>query len=205
LALAADQIFPVVGRPAPEGNIRQWREPMRDAVSFHFAQHFLLDSVVIVFVVSGTAKLLALHTFRFGLQLLPLMPAPLAAMVSFALPIAELVLAAFLFMNHSWAKYAAIGMLIVFSGVALVAVGMGRQVPCGCFGQLDGQTLSLRTVFRNGFLILLVVAVLGFERRTEWLLMSLWPTGFFLLAGLSLVRIYNNHQLIVGLRKAKLL
>ena len=178
---------------------------MRDALSVHFVQHFLLDGLVIVFLVSGAAKLLARDTFRFGLQLLPFMPAPLAAVVSTTLPIGELALAIFLFLNHGWAKYTAIGMLTVFSGVALVAMGMGRQVPCGCFGQLDGQTLSLRTVVRNGLLILLVVAVLGFEGRTEWLLMSLWPTGLLLLAGLSVVRIYRNQQLIVGLRKAKIL
>jgi Methylamine utilisation protein MauE len=178
---------------------------MRDALSVHFVQHFLLDGLVIVFLASATAKLLALPTFRFGLQLLPLMPAPLAAVVSLAVPIAELLLAIFLLLNHAWAKYTAIGMLLVFSGAAGVAVGMGRQVPCGCFGQLDGQALSLRTVVRNGLLILLVVAVLGFEARTEWLLMSLWPTGLLFLAGLSLVRAYRNQQLILGLRKAKIL
>ena len=178
---------------------------MRDAQSVHFVQHFILDGLVIVFLVSGTAKLLALPTFRFGLQLLPYMPAPLAAVVSVALPIAELILAIFLFLNQGWAKYTTIGMLLVFSGVAGVAVGMGRQVPCGCFGQLDGQTLSLRTIVRNGLLILLVVAVLGFDGSTAWLLMALWPTGLLLLAGLSLVRIYHNQQLILGLRKVKIL
>jgi len=178
---------------------------MLDALSLYFTQHFLLDSLVIVFLVAGTAKLLALHTFRFGLQLLPFMPAPLAAVASVAVPVTELFLAAFLFLNQDWAKYAAIGMLIVFSGVALVAVGLGRQIPCGCFGQLDGQTLSWRTVLRNGLLILVVVSVLGFEARTEWLLLSLWPTGLLILARLSMMRIYKNQQLIVGLRKANIL
>jgi hypothetical protein len=141
----------LAGQKGPPERKHQARaEVMLDGASFHFAQHFLLDSLVIVFLVSGTAKLLTLPTFRFGLQLLPFMSARLAAVVSVALPVAELVLATFLFANHSWAKYAAIGMLIVFSGVAVVAVAMGRQVPCGCFGQLDGQTLSWRTVFRNG-------------------------------------------------------
>jgi len=177
---------------------------MRYFVGFDLAQQFVLDALVFVFLVSGTAKLVALPTFRFGLQLLPFVTAPVAAGVAIVLPIAELLLAIFLFLNQSWAKYAATGILVIFSGVALVAVGMGRQVPCGCFGQLDGQTLSWRTVFRNGFLVLLLVAVLGFERRTEWLL-SLWPAALFLLAALSVVRLYNNHQLILGLRKVKLL
>ena len=177
---------------------------MWSAVNLDVARQFLLDALVIVFLVSVTAKLVALHTFRFGLQLLPFMTAPVAAAISILLPVAELVLAIFLFLNHSWAKYAAIGLLIVFSGVALVAVGMRRQVPCGCFGQIDGQTLSWRTVFRNAVLILLVVAALGLEQRTAWSL-SLWPAALSFLVALSLVRIYNNHQLILGLRKAKLL
>ena len=177
---------------------------MPSTVNLDIARQFLLDALVLVFLVSTTAKIVALPTFRFGLQLLPFMTAPVAAAVSILLPVAELVLAIFLFLNYSWAKYAAIGLLIVFSGIALVAVRMKRQVPCGCFGQLDGQTLSWRTVFRNGFLILLVVAALGLERRTEWSL-SLWPAALCFVAALSLVRIYKNHQLILGLRKAKLL
>jgi hypothetical protein len=176
-----------------------------DSAGLQLTRQFLLDSLSILFFVAAAAKLFSLHTFRFGLQLLPFMTAPLAAVVSIVLPIAELVVATFLFLNHSWAKFAAIAILLTFSGVALVAVGLRRQVPCGCFGQLDGQTLSWRTVFRNVILILLVVAVLGFERSTDWLLLSLWPAVLFLLAALSGVRIYTNHQLIVALRKAKVL
>jgi Methylamine utilisation protein MauE len=175
-----------------------------DAASWNWAQHFLLDLLVILFLVSGTAKLFAWHTFRFGLQLLPFMTTPVATVVAIALPIAELALAACLYMNFSWAKYAAIGLLLVFSGIAALAVGMRRHVPCGCFGQLDGETLSWRTVLRNGILILIVVGVLGFERRTEWLLPT-WLTGVFMLCALSLLRVYNNHRLILDLRKAKLL
>jgi hypothetical protein len=177
---------------------------MFDASDYRFAQHLLLDSLVILFLVSGTAKFLGLRTFQFGLQLLPLFTAPIAVAVSIALPVAELFLALFLFLNFGWAKYAAISMLVLFCAIALLAVGMGRKVPCGCFGQLDGQTLSWRTVIRNCFLILIVIAVLGLERRTEWML-TLWPAGLFLLLGLSLVRVYRNHQLIVGLQQAKLL
>jgi len=168
------------------------------------ARQFLLDALAIVFLISVIAKLVALPTFRFGLQLLPFMTEPVAAAVSILLPVAELVLAIFLFLNYSWAKYAAIGLLIAFSGVALVAVAMRRQVPCGCFGQLDGQTLSWRTVCRNCVLILSVVAVLGLEGRSEWSL-SIWPVALFFLAALSVVRIYTNHRLILGMRKAKLL
>ena len=44
-----------------------------DVIDYRFVQACLLDAVVIVFLVSGTAKLLGLQTFRFGLQLLPFM------------------------------------------------------------------------------------------------------------------------------------
>jgi hypothetical protein len=175
-----------------------------DTACLRFAQHLLLDSLVIVFLVSGAAKLLDLPTFRFGLQLLPFMTARVAAVAAIAVPLAELLLAVSLFLNGTGAKYAAIGMLALFSGVALVAVRMGRKVPCGCFGQLDGQTLSFRTVLRNGILIGMALSVLGLQHRTEWLLPP-WQSGLCLLACLSLARIYKNHQLILGLQKAKLL
>jgi hypothetical protein len=186
-------------------DVEEWCGAMLSDNSFIIAaQHFLLDSLVILFLVSGTAKLLGHRTFRFGLQLLPFMTAPVAAVVSIVLPIAELVLAIFLFLNFTWAKIAAIGLLVLFTAVALFVIGMKRNVPCGCFGQLDGQNLSWWTVVRNTLLILIVVVVLGMERRTEWML-SLLPTVFVLLAGLSIVRIYQNQVLISGLRKAKVL
>jgi hypothetical protein len=175
-----------------------------DTACLRFAQYLLLDALVILFLMSGAAKLLDLSTFRFGLQLLPFMTAGVAAFAAVAVPVAELFLAVFLFLNVTAAKYAAIGMLTLFSGVALVAVGMGRKVPCGCFGQLDGQTLSFATVLRNGILIFMALSVLGLQDRTEWLL-PLWQSGLCLLAGLSLVRLYKNHRLILALRKAKLL
>jgi hypothetical protein len=175
-----------------------------DIIDHRIVQACLLDAVVIVFLVSGTAKLLGLQTFRFGLQLLPLMTRPVATVVSIGLSLAELAVALALFLNFGWAKYAAIGMLLLFSGVACLAVLMGRQVPCGCFGQLDGQTLSMRTVLRNGFLMLIVVAALGLERRTDWMF-SLWPSALVLLIGLSLVQAYQNHKSILILQKAKLL
>jgi hypothetical protein len=173
-------------------------------IDYRTVQACLLDAVVIVFVVSGTAKLLGLQTFRFGLQLLPFMTSPVAAVVSIALPLAELAVAIGMFLNEAWAKYTSIGMLVLFSMVAWMAVLMGRQVPCGCFGQLDGQTLSMRTVIRNGFLILVIVASLGLERRTPWVL-SLWPSALVLLLGLSLAQAYQNHKSILILQKAKLL
>jgi hypothetical protein len=168
------------------------------------ARQFLLDALVIVFLASAIAKFVAIPAFRFGLQLLPFMTDPVAAATSILLPVAELLLGILLFLNSSWAKYAAISLLIVFSSVALVAVAMKRQVPCGCFGQFGGQTLSWWTVFRNGFLILLVVAVLGLERRAEWSL-SIWPAALLFMAALSMGRVYTNHRLILDLRKAKVL
>src|SRR5262249_45127525 len=136
------------------------------------------------------------------LQLLPFMSFPVATVVAITLPLAELGVAIGLFLNQAWAKYASIAMLVIFSGVACLAVFMGRQVPCGCFGQLDGQTLSMRTVLRNCFLILVIVAGLGFERRPQWIL-SLWPSALVLLIGLSLVQAYQNHKSILILQKAK--
>src|SRR5262249_52942081 len=167
-------------------------------------QACLLDAVVIVFLVSGMAKLLGLQTFRFGLQLLPFMTSPVATVVSIGVPLAELAVAIGLFLNQARAQYASIVMLVLFSAVAGLAVLMGRQVPCGCFGQLDGQTLSVRTVLRNGLLILVIVATLGLEPRTQWLF-SLWPSALALLIGLSLVQAYQNHKSILILQKAKLL
>src|SRR5215468_8231948 len=98
-----------------------------DAIDHRIVQACLLDAVVIVFLVSGAAKLLGLRTFRFGLQLLPFMTSPVATVVSIGLPLAELAVAIGLFLNQAWAKYTSIGMLVLFSMAAWMAVLMGRQ------------------------------------------------------------------------------
>jgi hypothetical protein len=175
-----------------------------DFAAWTAIQHFLLDLLAIVFIVSGIAKLISLPSFRYGLQLLPLMTAPFAHAVAVGLPIAELILGASMFANATWSKYAAIILLVLFSGVALLAMRLGRRVPCGCFGQLDGEILSWRTVVRNGFLIVVVAAVLGLQQRSLWLL-TVWRSGLLLLIALSLLQLYRNYQLIAGLRKAKIL
>jgi hypothetical protein len=174
-----------------------------DSFDLGTIRHLFVDALVILFLVSAVAKLLGLAMFRFGLQLLPFVTAPVAAVVSIALPIAELVVAVGLFLDQVWARWAALAMLLLFSAIALLAVAMGRQVPCGCFGQLDGQTLSWRTILRNALLILLVALVFTLQPRTDWAL-ALWPSGLLLLVGLSLAQVYKNHRLILGLRHAKI-
>lgn len=54
-------------------------------------------------------------------------------------------------------SFVALGLLGVFTGVVIAHVARGDQVPCACFGSVNGAPVSWRTVLRNGTLCLLAL------------------------------------------------
>ena len=168
--------------------------------TLHSLFHFLADFVAIVFLLSGIFKLVGMRSFRLGLLLLPYMTETLAYAVSVLLPLVELALSILLFLNICLAKYAAIVLLALFAGVALLAIAYGRSVPCGCFGSFSANTLSGATILRNLFLIGITLLLLAFRERSEWWLTP-WQTAFAMLFVLIVVQGYKNNRLLRDLRK----
>ena len=87
----------------------------------------------------------------------------------------EIILAILLYLNWASPKWAAIIVLASFCVITLVAIAYKREVPCGCFGDLDGETLSFRTIIRNVLLIALAVGTLRLEKQPEWLFIPGMP------------------------------
>ena len=129
-------------------------------------QHLLngiLDLMVLVFLFSGVTKLYDRLLFKHTLLLFPLMTPLVAVALSYAIPLGELVLAVLLYFNLAEAKWAAVALLALFSAVAFLV--RGRNIPCSCFGNFGGQTLSAYTVIRNAVLIALVLSTLWLDAR----------------------------------------
>lgn len=120
----------------------------------------LLDFSVLLFVFSGVTKLYDRLLFKHTLLQFPFMSEPVAGAISYALPLGELVLAVFLYFNFGAAKWVAVSLLALFSAVAFLV--RKRNIPCSCFGNIGGQTLSGYTVIRNAVLI-------GVVLSTAWL------------------------------------
>jgi uncharacterized membrane protein YphA (DoxX/SURF4 family) len=84
-----------------------------------------------------------------------------------ALPWLELALG-FLLIGGVWLRYASIAatlLLALFFGVMVWSYARGAGIDCGCFGV--GEALSLKTLARDGALLLASVALIAFSRAQQ--------------------------------------
>jgi uncharacterized membrane protein YphA (DoxX/SURF4 family) len=89
-------------------------------------------------------------------------PAQLAGVVGFLVPLAELVVACLLLLPGS-AVFGAIGALVLlalFTVTIGAALARGAHPDCHCFGQVRTKAVSARTVIRNVLLMGVAVFVL---------------------------------------------
>jgi len=115
-----------------------------------------------VLAVAGTAKLLDRTGGRetlvgFGL------PPQLATPLGWALPVAELMVAASLVPQASawWGALGALGLLLGFTAVIARSLVRGERPDCRCFGQLHAAPVGWSTLLRNGILGVVAAFVLG--------------------------------------------
>jgi uncharacterized membrane protein YphA (DoxX/SURF4 family) len=119
--------------------------------------------LAVVFAAAAWAKLTDFTATRqaardFGV------PAAAASTVAFLVPVAELMVALLLVFGGTAAVLGAIGavlLLLVFIAAIAVSLAKGRRPDCHCFGRLRSETVSSRTVVRNGLLLGLAALVLA--------------------------------------------
>jgi len=108
--------------------------------------------VGILFVYSGTAKLLSIRSFSQSLLLIPYLPYRLARPVAWVLPRVEILAGILMMFGSFWGKLPVIGLLLVFSWVAWLTHRLKLTVPCNCFGAENSGYLTLGTAVRSGIL-----------------------------------------------------
>ena len=87
---------------------------------------------------------------------------PGAALLARAVPVAELALSAALILSPRAGGAAALGTLVLFTGVVLRALRQGKRAGCGCFGAAtSGEDLSYVEPARNLLLAVAAVAALS--------------------------------------------
>ncbi len=115
-----------------------------------------------VLVVSGVSKLASRSSNKAAEMAALGVPAAVAPVVAFVLPIVELVVAALLLLVEArWPTFLAV---LLFAGfAALVAVNLlrGRRPSCRCFGSLSDRPLSALTLVRNGWLLALAAVAVA--------------------------------------------
>ena len=108
-----------------------------------------------VFLMSAVPKLAAPRQFARDVQQYRLLPRPLASAFGYALPYAELVVAALLLMGiyTEWAALGVAVMLLTFMIAVGVAMARKLNLTCSCFGLLYRERVGWSTQARDAVLL----------------------------------------------------
>jgi len=154
---------------------------------------FLVDIVtyffILLFVYTGVAKLMEVHLFKEQLVSSPFLGS-IAGVITWALPIGELLLAIALFMPRSRlsALYITLGLMSLFTIYVIVIFFMDNHLSCSCGGIIEELSPRQHILFNSACVVLAVVAITILRRRHQ-------PTrSFNLLTGTSALCLF----LLVG-------
>lgn len=109
-----------------------------------------------VLLLASVNKLLDISSFTNILRAMPFLGSRVARILSFALPIGELAIGAWLAVGGSGtnvAAAAAAGLFILFAAIIAILLQRKQPIRCGCFGHLSKKPASWATVARNGVFI----------------------------------------------------
>jgi hypothetical protein len=121
--------------------------------------------LVVVFLAAAGAKWEDNSAFFRVLVAIPWVSVPRARTLSRVIPASEGAAAATLIVAPRVGAFAALALLVSFTGVVVSELLAGRRFECGCFGGGTAGTAGPLTVVRNAVLGLLAIAVL------------VWPPG----------------------------
>ncbi len=115
-----------------------------------------------VFVIAAAAKLQDRTASREALAGFGL-PLRLTTPLGWALPLAELIIAAALVppVVAWWGGLGGLALLILFTAAIVRSLVRGERPDCRCFGQLHAAPIGWPTLLRNGLLALLAAFVVG--------------------------------------------
>jgi hypothetical protein len=113
-----------------------------------------------VLLLAGAAKLRDRAAFVVVLEGLGV-PTVLRRAIARGLPVVEIAVAVALLVpvSSTAGGIAALAVLLVLSGVVLVALARARSLDCGCFGEDHSTPLSGTTLLRNGALVGLAAGI----------------------------------------------
>ena len=151
---------------------------------------------MLLFVYTGVAKLSEVHQFKDQLSISPFL-GPLAGIVTWGLPIGEILLAIGLMIPRVRLKalYATLGLMSLFAVYVVVLLFIDDHLSCSCGGIIEELSPKQHVVFNTACVILTVLAI-GVERRRVLSARFKWTTGtstlcLFLLLGWTLVTAFR--------------
>lgn len=119
--------------------------------------------MIIVFCYAAVSKLSDVPLFRLQMSKSPLL-VDYAAMLSWAVPITELVVATLLAfrLTRLPGLYFSLLLMILFTTYIIIILNFSYYIPCSCGGILQGLSWKVHLAF-NSFLLLVILPALIFE------------------------------------------
>lgn len=128
-----------------------------DIISYFF---FLL------FVYTGISKLFEIHLFKEQLISSPFLGS-MATIITWGLPIGELLLAVCLFIPSLRLKafYATLALMAVFTVYVIVILNVDNQLSCSCGGIIEELSLKQHILFNSACVFLAAVAIAIYRQK----------------------------------------
>ena len=134
---------------------------------------------VLLFVYTGIAKLTEIHLVKEQMLSAPLLGSPaLAGIITWALPIGEIILAIALAIPKFQLKalYVTFGLMTLFTIYVVIILFMDNHLSCSCGGIIEELSPKQHVLFNISCVILCLVAILV-HRRQQFTLRLRWITS----------------------------
>jgi len=152
---------------------------------------------ILLFVYTGVVKLSEVQTFKQELTSSPLLGS-FAGIITWALPISEILLAIALFIPAFRLKalYATFGLMAFFTIYVVAILFIDSQISCSCGGIIEELSPKQHIVFNSACVILSVVAI-AIQRKQQPSRQFTWVTGssalgLFLVVGWILITAFTK-------------
>jgi len=153
---------------------------------------------ILLFLYTGAAKFAEIHLVREQLLSAPLLGSPLlAGIITWALPIGEILLAVALFIPKLQLKalYVTLVLMALFTIYVIVILFMDSHLSCSCGGIIEELSPKQHVLFNSACVILSLVAI-AIKRKEEPTWRFRWVTSttaivLFALVGWSLFTAFS--------------
>ncbi len=124
--------------------------------------------LILLFVYTGTSKLLGFEKFRIELSKSPLLTS-FAGWVAWIIPVVEIVVAIMLAMPRFRliALYGSFSLMVMFTAYLIAILQFSFYIPCTCGGVIQSMSWSAHIVFNCFFIFLSLSAILMYPRKTN--------------------------------------
>jgi hypothetical protein len=146
---------------------------------------------ILLFLYTGSVKLMEVHLFKEQLTSSPLLGS-LAGVITWALPIGEIILAIALFIPALKLKalYATLGLMTLFTIYVVIILSMDNHLSCSCGGIIEELSPKQHVLFNSACAVLAGIGI-QLQRKQQPSKRFRWLTGttaigLFLILGWSL-------------------